>query len=293
MLKHGKRIMALVLALVMSFALTACGEENAADIAQKVETKLNTITSMEAKMDMQLDLTIAAEGQTQSMNTSTVANITSFNDPIQMKMDMHMNMDAGGQSQAIDMESYAVQENGALVMYNKSFDTWQKQTITAEELLGSMQQYDAQENLNLYLENADSFQVSTEQLNGVEVYRLKGILSGESLKKAVEATGAMDQLGQMADGAEEMYEVMFKDLGDMPITIWADKKDLTPVRYEMDMAQTMQTMMKNLITALAAEEGMPEDFEINCTAFKITMDMFNFNNATPITVPQEALDSTK
>ncbi len=295
MLKNLKQVIALILIVVMSFSLTACADESAADIADKVAAKLDSITSMDAKMEMQFGLEMQLDGQTQNMDTSSVANITSFNDPVQMKMDIHMKVDTDGQEQEIDMESYAVQEDGALAMYTKVFDAWQKQILTVEEQMESVKQYDAQSNLHIYLENTDSFKVSSEQLNGVEVYRLDGTLSGQSLREAIEASGTMEQLSQLSNGSEDLYASMFDNLKDMPVRIWANKSDLMPVRYEMDMTKTMQSMIDNLIVAQAKATGeaVPADFKMSIKNVHISMDMSNFNNATPIVVPQEALDSTK
>jgi outer membrane lipoprotein-sorting protein len=283
--------MILALALVMSLALAACGESSAEDIAAKVSEKLDSITSMDAVLNMQFDAAMQSGGKSHNMKMDTVANITSFRDPRQTKMDMHLKLDVDGQSQDIDMETYAVEENGSLVMYTKAFGLWQKQDVVSEEKL---RQYDAQANLNIYLDNATSFQVSTEQLDGAKMYRLQGTLSGESLKKALETSAVMDQLSQMTNGSEELYATVFDNLEDMPVTIWANKKDLTPVRYEMDMTQVMQGMVRNIIAAYGETgEAVPEDFEINCNAYKVSVDMSNYNSAAPITVPQEALDNTK
>ena len=295
-MKQSKRIVSTVLALAVILSAAACAkEESAADILKKASEKTAAVTSMEAAMDMQMGFDMKMGEETQSSDITATANIVSFSDPVQMKMDMTMNMDISGQSQEMDMAMYAVQEEGGLVMYTNMSGVWQKQTVMQEELMESFKQYDAKGNLNIYFENADSFkEVTTEQINGAEVYRLQGTLSGESLKKAIEESGALSQMGQMTGlgQGQEAYEKMFDNLGDMPVTIWVDKKEYVPVRYEEDMTAVMQAIMKNMFENEAMGQMLPEGFEMNCTSFKITMDILYYNNAEPITVPQEALDAT-
>ncbi len=294
-MKFIKKVMAVLLIFVMAFTVVGCGKMTPADLIKKVSAQTANIKSMEAVMDMDMGFTITAGGEEQNMTTKAKSNIYSTIEPLAVKLEMNMNMNAGGQAQDMDMEIYVVEEDGNIVTYTGFAGMWQKQALSAEQQKSILQQYDAKSNLNLYLENVDSFtEVVTEKLDGVEVYRLNGTLTGDSLQKAVEAAGALQQLDQIiGSNAEEMEAALFKDMGDMPIVIWVDKKDYMPVRYEMDMTQVMQKMMANMFGVISETTGeaLPEDFAFDCSSMKIIMNITGVNNVAPIEVPQEALDN--
>ena len=80
------------------------------------------------------------------------------------------------------MQMYAEEEDGKLRTYVLAADTWYSQTME----LGSLAQYNAEENVTLYLSNlADFSATATEKINDTEATKIEG-----TLKKRCSAKGA-------------------------------------------------------------------------------------------------------
>ena len=66
------------------------------------------------------------------------------------------------------------------------------------------------------------------------------------------------------------------------MSMWISKEDYCPVRYEMDMTGTMQSLFTKLAESVEGGDSLTYDKML------ITMTVSNLDNATDFTVPEEA-----
>ena len=279
-------ILAAGLILSLSLALTACGslvgggEDSPEAVLTRAQEAFEEISSMHYTIDM--DMGFSAEGE--SIEVATTAEADCIIEPMQMDMDMKMDMMGLFD---MNLKMYMVQEGNSFTVYTGMDDgegnmTWSKDTM---EDLDYLSQYNGQTNMELYLKNGTNFtENGTEEIAGVTATRYDGVITQESLDAVMEASGVLEQFETF--GVEGMDE-MLSQMGDLPVSIWIDKESGLPVRYEMDMTAMMQNMMDKLIAqdAEAAETAMTVD---KCYLSMLCSD---YNSVDAIQVPQEALDA--
>lgn len=275
-MKFGKRAVALALGAALAVSLTACGSgTNKEDASAKIQAaleKVNEVKNLDATMQMKMDMSIMG----QSIETDTTMNMTCFNDPVKVKADMTMSMGTLG---SVSMSVYADATDDNYTIYTYIGDSWITQDADASQL----KQYDAQQSIDLYLSSgAEYAHAGTEDINGATADKYTGIIRGDALAEVMKSSGATSSL-ETSLGSGVNVEDLYSDLGDMPITVWIDQATGYPVRYYMNMTDVMQTMMTKV---LSGEEGGDS---LTIGEVEITMDCFNFNNATEFEIPAEAL----
>lgn len=276
-MKFGKRIAAFALSAALALSLAACGsgtEKSTGDIATALE-KINAVKSLEATMVMEMDMSLMG----QSMETETAMNMVCFNDPMKLKADMTMDM---GELGSFTMNMYAAMDGDNYTVYMNDGSAWTSETVD----MSYLQQYDAQESMNLYLESGDDYTLDgTEEINGSTANKFTGVIRGDALEEVLAASGATSRL-ESSVGDLDLSE-LYSDLGDMPITVWVDQESGYPVRYAMDMTELMQGIMEKSMAAAGGEEDISG--MITMDKMSLVMDCFNFDNATDFEIPAEAL----
>ena len=299
------RMMRKGLAAVLSLAmilclLTACGaggggEKSATNMTPEevlaaASKNMDSLESMSYDMDMDMGFAIAIPSLEvdEKLDISSKSEADYIKEPMKMKMTMNMDMGTG---EAMDMLMYLVQDGDTYITYtgieneDGSFD-WVRQVMSD---LPDMSQYKAEDTMKLYLSSGESFKENgTEEVNGVEAVRYDGVIKGEAMQEVMDSSGMTEQLAAMNLGGDED---LFKNAGDLPISIWIDREQLLPVKYEMDMAAVMQYIMEK---ALAQQlEGLEGTGEMKMTVSKafVSMTVKNFNGVEDFEIPQEALDA--
>lgn len=261
-----KRPLALALALVLVFALGACGESFESDIA-RAASKMQDLKSVHA--DMVLDMAFDIDG------------VGSLDMALDTSMDTAGDLTSGEISMTLlgipISVLYVVQVNDDSCDLYMSMDggtTWQAETgLTLEELESSQGiSSDAGSMVDFYLEVAKNFGEAVEEtVDGVECRRYDGVFPGESLTEAMSMSGG----SAYADVPEGVT------LGDAPISLWIAKDSGLPVRISLDMADAMGQYM----TGALAESGLSED-AMSVSALTVTIDLSEFDTAEPMPVPQ-------
>ena len=301
-----KKVLSLILSGVLVLSATACGKSSndagaAVNTNTQTETQdsaepvseaqpevdpmeesmknLESVTSMEAQMVMDMDMTISANGQEQVIESTTTIDMVWFNDPLKLKMDMTMDM---GDQGSVDMQIYAEpSESGTFNVYMFDGQSWSTQE-TAESALA---EYDARSNLMSYIGDGSLYkQEGTEQVNGANAYKYSYVLSEEEMKQQMLDSGALDSVSSLGLDVSQI-DSMLDDLGDITAYVWIDETSYYPVQYEMDMTTAMNSLMANMIEALGDQA---EGLSITVPELKVVMTCSNFNNATDFTVPDEA-----
>ena len=182
---------------------------------------------------------------------------------------------------------YAQEQDGTYHLYTGIDDGSGKMSWTAQTLTdaGQLEQYDAQASMDLYLDNAASFQENgTETVENEEAVRYDGVISNDSLNEVLTATGMMDQLsGLGVDGAT--VGSMLTDLGDMPVSIWVGQESGMPVKCNVDLTTVMQSIMTKALESAGSGET------VTMESVQISIVIRNINGVERIEIPQEALDS--
>lgn len=279
-MKKMKVLVAASLALVLTVGLAACGGGGASsdgDIMKTAQKELEKVKSMNC--DMVMDMNMSVAGQT--METSTTGKISMMSEPMLMQMDMTMD---GGAQGKYDMVMYAEQKDKDYVMYMSADNgtTWMKQTMTD---VADLSQYDAQASMDMYLGSSEGFKEgATEKVNGSDAVRYDGVISKDAMNEVMASSGAEDQLSSLGITEEQAAE-MYKDLGELPISVWIDKESSLPVKYEMDMTAVMQKLMGNMMEAMG-EAAAGVEFKVD--KMLISMTMSDFNKVSEIKIPDAA-----
>lgn len=264
------KICAVLLSALL--VLSACG--GADDPLAAAQTNLSKSSSMDAQMVMEMEM--EASGET--LESVTTMDMTIFNDPMRMKLEMTMDM-AGYTLSGVSMYAEAG-EDGAYTMYLYDGESWQTQSIAVEEL----DDYDFSGDMDYYISVASSLtQEGVEQLDGISAYHYTGVITGEAMQEVMLSSGALNSLSSsMSVGEEEMAELL-SGLGDIAVSLWISEKENYPIRYEMDMTDIMDGLMGKLM-----EETGSEGIEMRIPRMTVSLSYSNFNNATEFTIPAEA-----
>jgi len=270
----------LAVAAAVTVFATGCGGSNM-DTAEieallsQAKATMAEVKSMEADMTMEMDMAMAGE----VLETTTVAHILTRQEPLKMKMEMSMQMDDGTSME--EMLMYAVEEDGKLKTYMYSADMWYAETLE----LGELDQYNAEENMDLYLDNIMDYKAEGEEtIDGTKTTKITGVITGDAMEEALDASGMASSAESMGV-TEEMMREMYAELADLPISLWIDAEGYV-WKYEMDMTEMMQKIMDESLKAMGAAET---DIQMVIEKTAITMVCSEFNAVGEIEIPEAAL----
>lgn len=288
-MKWNKRLLATAAALVLALSAAGCGGgstgggEQAADaesLVKKAQETMAGVNSMKSDMTMEMAMSAGEE----SMEMTTQASVVTMEEPLKMQMDISATM---GEETVQDLQMFVSEADGQIMSYMNVSGQWYAVPTDAAEL----EQYNAEEEMSLYLDNISSFSVAGEEdVNGAKATKITGVIAGDAMKEAVESSGALDSISGMGVSAEEV-EAMYDELGDLPVSLWIDA-DGYVVKYELDMSVMMQTIMDKAMAAVAEQAGEnAEDVTIEISKMLITMVCSDFNAVEDIEIPAEALEA--
>ena len=273
-----KKLLAAAVAMVIT--VTGCGGSKVdtaevEELLSQAKETMATVESMAAEMTMEMDMSMGGE----MVETKTLAKIRSQQDPLKMAMEMSMVMSDG--TEVDQMQMYAVEEDGHLRTYMTTADVWYAETLELDEL----NQYNAEENMDLYLDNITDFKsTKQETVNGTQTTMISGVITGDAMEQAIADSGLTASAASMGL-SEEMLASLYKELKDLPISLWIDAEGYV-LKYEMDMTEMMQKIMAESMKALGAAE---EDILMDIEKTMITMVCSEFNAVGEIEIPEEAL----
>ncbi len=284
-LNFCKKLCSLFLATLMVFSIAACAgtsQTGAApeEVIQTAKTNMQAVTNLESEKVVDMSMSMGEE----TLNLKTSANITTFTDPMKLKIAMTMDMgeEFGGPQTS---EIYADETDGNINIYMNIMDAWYKQAVSTEQLIT----YDTKQSVATYLDTVtDLKQTATEQINGANATKYDGVITGAKMKEAVEATGALESLQSMLAGLNMDAQTLYDGLSDISISIWIDEQGY-PVKCEMDMTKMGQDLMTKLMQASGntAGEGI--------TIGNMTLSFVNknFNQAAEFEIPEEAKNASE
>lgn len=249
------------------------------DPIKKSMKKLESITSMEAQMVINANMSMTADGQEQAIESMVVMDMVCFSNPLRVKVNTTVDM---GEQGSLNMQIYAEpSQGGAFNMYMFDGQNW----FTQKAVESDLAEYDARSNLIAYIGDASLYkQEGTEQINDANAYKYSYVLTKDELREEILGSGVLDSFNELGLDVSQVDSLM-DDLGDVTAYLWIDEASYYPVRYEMDLTTIMNNLMANVSTALGEQvQGLTVTFP----EVKIVITCSNFNSATDFTVPEEA-----
>lgn len=278
-----KTLSVLLASLMLVLPLTACGGEKAPvetppDPMVAAEENLKTVENLQAEVKMDMNMVVNGE----SVETKTTMDMTYFIEPFRMMMEM--NSSYAGES--VNMTFYAEMLEDKLAIYYDDAEYWYMSY--GEE--GDIEQYDYRPDLEEagYSYTADG----TEEVDGVTQYKYTCEVTGDAMKEELSNSGALDSLASMGL-SEDDIEGLFDSLSGQSITetVWISEATMLPVRYEVDMTDAMNALMKAIVESIATDAGVTvEDLGLDMGVTKLVLKVkyFNYNSAEDFEIPAEA-----
>ena len=272
-----------LLVLAMALGLGGCGEDSSPatpeEVLAKAQQSMDSVKSMGYDMTMEMAMGVAG----QSLEMSTVTTADTILSPLTMKAEMAVDM---GELGSTNMTMYVKEENGSYLTATGIPDAdgtvvWQSASIDS---LSELENLDGKASMDLYLASASGFaEGAAETVGGVEATRYDGVISGEKLEDVLEASGVLSQIESLGLGD---VTTMFTDLGDLPVSIWVAKETYYPIKYEMDMAEMMQSILDK---AISQEVGM--DVGLTLDKMNVSMVLRDIDQVGEIEIPDGVFDS--
>ncbi len=280
-MKWSKRLFATAAAAVLVFSAAGCGgSANDTDVealVAKAQETMSNVNSMKSVMTMDMGMAMDEE----SLEITTEATILATIEPMKMQMDISAKL---GDEVVQEMQMFAAEDDDQVITYMNVGGAWYAMPVDT----GELDQYNAEENMSLYLENITSMSAEgEEEINGTKATKVVGVIAGDAMEEAIESSGALNSMASLGISEEEV-EAMYADLGDLPIILWIDA-DGYVVKYEMDMSEMMQTIMDKAMS-IVAEEG-DEDASVQITKMMVSMVCSDFDAVGDIEIPAEALEA--
>lgn len=283
-MKKMKKVWVLLLAAAMVVSLAACGgsgDSGAGKSGQPDANKLVADASQKMKelksMNSDITMEIAMSENGKAMSLESGMKISALEDPELMKIEMTIKGEsAGTKIPETVSDMYGQETDGATVIY-MSVDqgqNWFKQTATSDAL----SQYSAKDSMGAYLKSSSNFKLTgTEKVGESDAYKLEGAVSGADIEKVLKDSGGLKQLSKLMPGMSE--DEIVKDAKPMPITVWIDKESGYPVKYDMDMAGLMSSVMDKIAKSASSNH------KISVDKMKISMTVSDFNKVEKFDLP--------
>ena len=285
-----KKIIALALTVVMVLGLMAGCQKpmDAATLAQKMDEAAKGITAMAGSMGMELDLSMGMTGMTIDMGMDLDAEMNCRMDMSAGYIKVQMDVEAMGESEVTEMETYITTEDGKIVTYTyeDTMGMWMK-TEQDDEMVHSLQE----DMLGLEIKFSDIAEEDLllaeeqETVDGKSCYVLTMELDGAYFERVMSAF--MTALG---GEMEEVDLSILEDLDLDPICVkmvyHVDAATFLPVQYKAEVSGLDQ-VFGGIFGEFMGAEGL----QISIPTFTLYMKELTYNGTDVPAVPQEAIDN--
>lgn len=274
-----KMLLLAVFALLLT-VLTGCGKPDTPEEIWEAYLKAAkgvpcTQMEMTLEMGMNMNMDVMDTTQTMRMDVELTGTTTSTQDPIAGKVDMTMNMRYSlpeldvNEQMDMDLQAYTVMEDGELVSYTYTMDTWvrQKTGVNPENLIKTADTI--LDGANLTFQKDETVQ----EWEGKPAVCLTTTITGDAMQTM------MDSL--MQGMGEELMELM----GDVDLSalgcdmrLYIDTETYLPLAQELTI-----TGMDQAISGMM--EGTGVEMEID--TYTAAVRYLSFDPQPSITVPEE------
>ncbi len=300
-MKYRHKLLALLLVLLMTFALSGCSVIT----ITKTAANMNSLDSVSAdlNLDLSMDLTVMEETTPMAITVTGPLDIDLDHD----KGKADLTIDLMGEKLALLL--YFEEREDSFVIYASpdNGESWTKN----ETPLNDEKEKDSSDlkSLAMIKNLAKSFEeTGTETVRGNEAVIYSGSILWKDLLGDVDLSSAMEAAGAAAAAAGTPIDFSGMDLtelGSIPVTIGFDKKNALIVKGSIDLTETVQNLipmvMKVAMQSIAAQSGVEdtaemEDFDLSALGFNldvhtltVSAELYNFDAVGEITIPPEAL----
>ena len=251
-----KKILIVIMVLVMMLSFSACteGEEagmlTAEEVVAKVMAAQQDIKTAEYDMDMVMDMTVEAEGESFTMDMVMSMDYAIDIEERELQADITMDVEmVGEEGLGIGMEMYVVDDTMYMMMeYPGMGEMWMKSEMPAE-MWTQMNQIEPQLEL---LKTADVKISGSEKVNGVDCYVVELTeLDIEQLWELAMQQGSLTGQEMIPEINTDLIEEIFRDFS-MKQWIAKDTFLLAKAVIIMSMELTPEAM------GVPGEEGSVE-----------------------------------
>jgi hypothetical protein len=272
-----KTILALSLALVLSFTLVGCVEGLPQEEVNQIIANVTSAEYDTVKFDVEMPMTMEVVGGSDPGTMSMVVDGTGVMDIANEEMQMTMNMTVdipGAGEQEMAMEAYIV---GGWIYTKMDLlelgEQWMKMEVTEEMW---QQQGQIEPLLEFLVTAVEINYLGSEMVSGTECYLFEIVPDmealGELLSQETSGMGIMDF--SQFDLADLYKELSVKE--------WIAKDSYLLMKVEITMDLEMS----------ASDVGATEDdFDRMTMDIKIVESFYDYNEPVSIELPPEALDA--
>lgn len=270
-----KRLMLLSVLLIIALAAIGCdGTDDAENVLAKAQENSQKVKNLTAKGTMNMKM--SSKDQTVDMNYDM--DMVIFSDPYKAKIDMNIDLGELGKQ---DSSIYLMSEDDKFYTYTKLDGAWYKQGgMDKEAYEQAINGYDGTAYMEALLECKDSLKISEVDEDGKKCYKLEGTLTGDAMKKMIEATNMKEQL---ANTGADMS--VYDNLGDLKIIAFVEKDSYNFYKMSLDMKEMMAKAMES-----ASKAAGTESEEVKIDACTMDMEYTGYDNAEDFELPAEAKD---
>jgi hypothetical protein len=296
-MKRYQKILALLLVLLMTFALSGCSVIT----ITKTAANMNSLDSVSAdlNLDLSMDMTMMEETSPFEINVAGPLDIDLENE----KGKADLTVDLMGEKLALLL--YFEEQEDKFVIYSSADngESWTKNETALND--GKEKGSSDLKSLAMIKKLAGSFEeTGTETVRGNEAVIYSGSILWKDLLADVDLSSAIEAAGSAAGTPLDLSGMDLTALGSIPVTIGFDKQNALIVKGSIDLTETVQNLipmvMKVAMQSMAAQSGVDaaemEDFDLSALGFNldihtltVSAELYNFDAVGEITIPPEAL----
>jgi outer membrane lipoprotein-sorting protein len=295
----AKRSAAIAAAAALVFSMAACQkapELSPQEVIDQASENFNGISSMTYTTEMAMDMTVMSQEISMTMNGGGEY----VREPLATSMTMEMDgTSMGAGKSTIVMYVVGSEDEKGYTVYTGTGEegnyAWTKQEVNdLEDAQKQMGAATSADKMNEYaLNGTDYVEAGTEKVNGTEATRYDGVIPKESMADAMNSMNLTSMFTSMGLDEKSVGEYI-DSLEDIKISIWVDKSNMMPVKYEMDMTDFMQSLMNAVMADMMNQLGQGEtDVSEYITISNVIVDMVitGTDNVDSIEIPEEALNA--
>lgn len=274
-MKRQKKWRMLGMAFVGIFAMAGCSSsasepmEEIRTAEEYVQMAKNALAEADS-FAADFEAVASMEG---SGETVTTGHTIFVKEPLFMKVDTNMAFESTQQQYTIYLEG---EGKDAANQYMDFEGQWTEMTMTKENAMLGVKIYHTAENMQIFLNAAEGWEISATGENPT----LCALIPANKLFH-VEESGKLFQLAGMS-GLSEVY---FTDLKDVPLKIVVDGKTGTPLSYEIDLADALETVTNNVLKELGGET---QENAVTVEAYTLSSTLTQLGSVVAEEIPQAA-----